>query len=53
MNPTIRRRLRAFWLGMKEFRSAITTNFGPSLIRTYDRGREFMHVLTLRYYEQE
>ena len=50
--PSIRLRVRAFILGLREFRSAITTNFGPELIRTYDTGRELAHRLTLRRFEQ-
>lgn len=42
----------AFLLGMKEFRSAFTTAVMFPLERTYDRGRDFAHALTLRRFEQ-
>lgn len=42
----------AFFKGMREFRSSVTTHYGPSLIESYDSGRELAHRLTLRRYEQ-
>ena len=45
------RRLIAFINGMMEFRSAFTKSYGWPLIMDYDRGREFMHRVTLRRYD--
>lgn len=51
--PSIRRALstadgcKAFSLGVREFRSDLTTNPGEDLIEAYDTGREFAHVVTL------
>ena len=44
-------RLRAWILGVREFRSSLTTSYGPDLIETYDRGREFAHWATLRHWD--
>lgn len=44
-------RLRAFLLGMYEFRTDATTHFPHPLINTYDRGRDLAHRLTLRRYD--
>lgn len=44
-------RLYAFFLGMKEYRSAFTTAVQFPLERTYDRGRDFAHALTFRRFE--
>ena len=46
-------KLRAFILGIIEFRSDITTHFDESLIEAYDTGREFAHVVTLRYFDND
>jgi hypothetical protein len=43
--------LKAFLLGMREFRSDFTTNPGNDLIETYDAGREWAHRLTLRRFD--
>ncbi len=43
--------IRAFLLGMYEFRSAITTNCGDQ-DETYDWGREWAHRLTFRHFEE-
>ena len=43
--------LRAFLLGMWEFRSDFTTNPGDDLIEAYDLGREWAHRLTLRRFD--
>ena len=43
--------LKAFLLGITEFRSDLTTHYGPDLIETYDRGRNLAHFLTLRRFE--
>jgi hypothetical protein len=44
-------RLRAFLLGMREFRTDFTTNPGDDLIEDYDRGRDLAHALTLRRWD--
>ena len=43
--------LRALLLGMWEFRSDFTTNFGDDLIDAYDLGREGAHRLTFRRFD--
>ena len=43
--------LRAFLLGMWEFRSGYTTNPGEHLIEIYDEGRDLAHRLTFRYWD--
>ena len=46
-------KIKAFFLGLVEFRSAFTTHFddyGATL--AYDLGRELAHKLTLRRFEQ-
>ena len=44
--------LRAFLLGMTEFRCAFTAAFTDDALNdAYDRGRDFAHRLTLRRYE--
>ena len=45
-------RLRAFLLGVREFRSDLTTHFDYPLIEDYDRGREWAHRLTFRRWDQ-
>jgi hypothetical protein len=45
------KKLRAFILGMIEFRSDFTTHFGGDLIETYDAGRDLSHRLTLRFFD--
>lgn len=42
-------RVKAFLLGMREFRRIITSS--PAELEAYDWGREFAHRLTLRRYE--
>lgn len=44
-------RIKAFLLGMWEFRSDCTTNPGEDLIEDYDAGRELAHCLTFRYFD--
>lgn len=46
-------KLRAFLRGVVEFRSHMTTSYGPGLIESYDRGRELAHKLTLRRFETD
>ena len=43
--------IKAFMLGVAEFRSCLTTHFDDPLIRSYDWGREIAHRITLRRYE--
>ena len=46
------KKLKAFFLGMKEFRLAFTTSYDDfDLASAYDHGREFAHRLTFRRYE--
>jgi hypothetical protein len=48
----IKIRVKAFILGVTEFRSDLTTHLAAfSLEEAYDRGREFAHVVTLRRYD--
>ena len=43
----------AFFLGMYEFRRALTRSYNDYyLLCTYDRGREWAHTLTFRYFDQ-
>ena len=44
-------KIKAFILGMIEFRSDVTTHFDGDSIEMYDAGREFMHRLTMRQFE--
>ena len=46
-----KKKLKAFILGMLEFRQEATTHFDPPLIEAYDWGREMAHRLTMRRYE--
>ncbi len=47
------RRVRAFLLGVLEFRSCYTTHFSEwSAMCAYDEGRELAHRLTLRRFER-
>jgi hypothetical protein len=44
--------IRAFFLGMAEFRLSFTTHFADlDLMEAYDWGREWAHRLTLRRFE--
>lgn len=48
----MRKLIRAFVLGLIEFRHDITTGFKTmDEYEAYDKGRELAHKLTLRYYE--
>lgn len=50
--PTRMDHVRAFALGVREFRLTCTTHFGiSSLQSSYDWGREWAHRLTFRHYE--
>ena len=45
--------IAAFFNGMKEFRLSFTTHYeNDTHIEWYDRGREFMHLITFRHFEQ-
>jgi len=50
MKPTTR--IKAFLLGMWEFRSDCTT-YKPYFkwVDVYDAGREFMHIITFRHFD--
>ena len=43
--------IRAFLLGMIEFRSDVTSDVDPDLWETYDTGRDIAHRLTFRYWD--
>lgn len=48
-----RAKLYAFLLGIREFRTDFTTHFDDrELLEAYDRGREWAHRLTFRYFDQ-
>jgi len=42
---------RIFLLGMREYRTDLTTHFDYPEIETYDRGRDWAHRLTFRRYD--
>lgn len=45
--------IRAFFRGMKEFRSSFTFSYvNASLSEAYDWGREWAHRLTFRRFEE-
>lgn len=45
-------KLKAFLLGMREFRLSFTTHFDDyDLLTAYDSGREWAHRLTFRRFE--
>jgi hypothetical protein len=44
--------IRAFLLGVREFRSSLTTSYDDyDLLLAYDRGRELAHRLTFRRWD--
>ena len=46
-------KITAFLRGMREFRMHWTTHYESYvLLRWYDRGREFAHVITLRRFDR-
>lgn len=45
-------KLRAYLLGIREFRSDFTTRFDYPLIETYDAGRDMAHRLTFRRWDR-
>lgn len=47
------KKTHAFLLGMREFRSDLTTSYDDAdLVEAYDSGRDLAHRLTLRYWDQ-
>ena len=45
-------KLRAFLLGVREFRLTFTTHFADlDLLEAYDAGREWAHRLTFRHFD--
>lgn len=45
--------IKAYLLGMREFRLSMTTGYDNEHLReAYDKGRDMAHRLTLRYYEE-
>lgn len=47
------KKLKAFLLGMTEFKLSFTTHISDANLQTaYDQGREIAHRLTLRKFEQ-
>lgn len=44
--------IRAFLLGMWEFRCSYTTHVGGRYVESYDWGRELAHRATFRRFEQ-
>ena len=47
----MRAKIRAFLLGVWEFRRDWTTHFDGDLIEIYDSGRDLAHRLTLRHFD--
>lgn len=45
-------KIQAFVLGVREFRSGVTSNPGEDLIEAYDTGRELAHRVTFRRWDQ-
>ena len=46
-------KLKAFVLGMREFRTSWTTHLeDEALMEAYDAGRDFAHRITFRLYEE-
>jgi hypothetical protein len=44
-------KIKAFILGLKEFRSNITTHFESPEIEYYDLGRDLAHIFTFGRFE--
>jgi len=42
--------IKAFLLGVWEFKHGVTTHFDYPLIEWYDCGRELAHIVTLRQF---
>lgn len=50
---SLTRALRAYLMGMIEFRSAFTLHFeSGGLLEAYDGGRDLAHFLTFRRYDE-
>jgi hypothetical protein len=47
------RKVKIFLLGVWEFRRNVTTSFDDKEINVYDRGREFAHRITFRFFEDD
>lgn len=46
------KRFCAFFIGMREFRSDVTTHYNDfDLLEINDKGRDLAHRLTFRYYD--
>lgn len=43
--------MKAFILGVCEFKSSVTTNFTRKKLAYYEAGRELAHILTLRVFD--
>ena len=46
------RNVLLFLMGVTEFRSSFTTHFEGEDLETYDHGREFAHIVTLRRWDE-
>lgn len=46
-------KIKAFILGVKEFRQQVTSSMPINLIESYDTGREFAHRITFRIFENQ
>jgi hypothetical protein len=47
------KKIKAYINGMIEFKNSFTTHYNDySLLLKYDMGRELMHKITFRFYEQ-
>lgn len=49
---SLRMKIKAFFLGIKEFRSQMTTHYDYPVILWYDGGREIAHRITFRKFER-
>lgn len=45
------KKVKAFLMGIIEFRLDVTTHFDDSLIEYYDKGRDLMHWVTFRKFD--
>lgn len=50
-NKTVMKKLQAFLLGIREFRSDVTTNLDSAYGHNYDKGRDFAHQITMRKWD--
>lgn len=52
LNSKVNHMIKAFWMGMKEFRLGMTTAYDDDTLREwYDKGRDLAHRLTFRHYD--